>query len=58
MFFFSLGSPAVEEFASKKSVWNALSPIVSQVALSVTPEFEEFFKSNMQKTTILIPPTN
>jgi hypothetical protein len=24
----------------------------------VTPEFEEFFKSNMQKTTILIPPTN
>ncbi|KAJ6423379.1 hypothetical protein OIU84_024344 [Salix udensis] len=51
-------SPVVEEFASKKSVWNALSPIVSQVALSVTPEFEEFFKSNMQKTTTLIPPTN
>ncbi|KAJ6298102.1 hypothetical protein OIU76_019269 [Salix suchowensis] len=51
-------SPVVQEFASKKSVWNALSPIVSQVALSVTPEFEEFFKSNMQKTTTLIPPTN
>ncbi|KAG6793864.1 hypothetical protein NC652_004142 [Populus alba x Populus x berolinensis] len=51
-------SRAVEEFASKKSVWNALSPVVSQVALSVTPEFEEFFKSNMQKTTVLIPPTN
>ncbi|KAB5521453.1 hypothetical protein DKX38_025772 [Salix brachista] len=51
-------SPTIEEFASKKSVWNALSPMVSQVALSVTPEFEEFFRSNMQKTTILIPPTN
>ncbi|XP_011042477.1 PREDICTED: 13S globulin seed storage protein 1-like [Populus euphratica] len=51
-------SPAVEEFASKKSVWNPLSPIVSQVSLSVTLEFEEFFRSNMQKTTILVPPTN
>ncbi|KAJ6301513.1 hypothetical protein OIU77_015758 [Salix suchowensis] len=51
-------SPTIEEFASKKSVWNALSPMVSQIALSVTPEFEEFFRSNMQKTTILIPPTN
>ncbi|CAK7327597.1 unnamed protein product [Dovyalis caffra] len=51
-------SPVVEDLASKKSVWNALSPIVSQVALSVTPKLEELFKSNMQKTDILVPPTN
>ncbi|KAJ4822179.1 hypothetical protein Tsubulata_022717 [Turnera subulata] len=36
--------PVVEELATKKSVWSALSPIVSQVSLDVTPEFEALFR--------------
>ncbi|XP_025014908.2 cocosin 1-like [Ricinus communis] len=50
--------PVIEEFATEKSVWNALSPIVAQVALNVTPEFEELFKSNINKSSIIIPPSN
>ncbi|EEF33109.1 nutrient reservoir, putative [Ricinus communis] len=50
--------PVIEEFATEKSVWNAMSPIVAQVALNVTPEFEELFKSNINKSSIIIPPSN
>ncbi|KAJ9158591.1 hypothetical protein P3X46_024156 [Hevea brasiliensis] len=50
--------PFVEELATKNSVWNALSPIVSQVSLNVTPDFEELFKSNITKNSVIIPSTN
>ncbi|KAJ9158884.1 hypothetical protein P3X46_024428 [Hevea brasiliensis] len=50
--------PFVEELATKKSVWNALSPIVSRVSLNVTSEFEELFMSNVTKNSIIIPSTN
>ncbi|KAF2319775.1 hypothetical protein GH714_018697 [Hevea brasiliensis] len=50
--------PFVEELATKNSVWNALSPIVSQVSLNVTPDFEELFKSNITKNSIIILSTN
>lgn len=48
----------VEELATKQSVWNAISPVVSQVALNLTPQFTEVFKSNLTKNSIIIPSTN
>ncbi|XP_065863163.1 legumin type B-like [Euphorbia lathyris] len=47
--------PVIEELATKESVWNAFSPIVSQISLGVTPQLEQLFKSNMN--SIIIPPT-
>ncbi|WCJ18302.1 RmlC-like cupins superfamily protein [Euphorbia peplus] len=47
--------PVIEELATKTSVWNAISPIVSQVSLNITPQLEQLFKSNMK--SIIVPPT-
>ncbi|KAL5854635.1 hypothetical protein ACOSQ4_004437 [Xanthoceras sorbifolium] len=50
--------PADEDFASKQSVLNALSPSILQSSLSVPPQFVTFFKEQMAKIDILIPPSN
>ncbi|WCJ18303.1 RmlC-like cupins superfamily protein [Euphorbia peplus] len=46
--------PVIEDLATKESVWNAISPIVSQISLNITPQLEQLFKSNMN--SIIIPP--
>nr|BAJ53257.1 JHL25P11.12 [Jatropha curcas] len=49
-------TPVVEALAAKISVWNALSPIVSQISLGITPDLEKLFKSNIQKNSVIVPP--
>ncbi|KAI9184767.1 hypothetical protein LWI28_000889 [Acer negundo] len=46
----------VADFASNRSVLNALSPSILRCALNVPPEFVNFFKGQMAKTDVLIPP--
>ncbi|KAI9103659.1 hypothetical protein K1719_023282 [Acacia pycnantha] len=50
--------PMFEELAGKSSIWEAISPQVQEVALSVDPDFEKLFSSNLKHTTNLLPPTN
>ncbi|XP_038696923.1 11S globulin seed storage protein 2-like [Tripterygium wilfordii] len=50
--------PMVEELGGGKSVWHALSPVVIQASLDVTPEFVQVFKSNIKNSTMLVPPPN
>ncbi|KAK9050345.1 hypothetical protein SSX86_030685 [Deinandra increscens subsp. villosa] len=49
--------PGFEQLAGNTSVWKALSPVVLQAALNVTPKSEQHFKSKNLKSIIIVPPT-
>lgn len=48
----------VADFASKQSVLNAFAPSILQSSLNVPPELVDFFKGQMAKNDVLIPPMN
>lgn len=48
--------PVIGELAGKRSVWKALSPVVLQVSLNVSAEFEKHFKSKIEESTVIVPP--
>ncbi|KAB1207033.1 Glycinin G3 [Morella rubra] len=50
--------PVLKELAGKASVWDALSPAILEASLNVSADLGELLKSNMGKTTILVPPPN
>ncbi|KAI3755214.1 hypothetical protein L1987_55010 [Smallanthus sonchifolius] len=47
--------PVFGQLAGNTSVWKALSPVVLQAALNVTPESEQHFKSKNSKTITIVP---
>ncbi|KAM0028549.1 putative 11-S seed storage protein, plant [Helianthus debilis subsp. tardiflorus] len=54
---FTSSKPVFAQLAGNTSVWNALSPVVLQVALNVTPETEQLFKSKNSESIIIVPPS-
>ena len=49
--------PVYEQLAGKASVWKALSPVVLQSALNISPQLEQLFRSKNNQTLMIIPPT-
>ncbi|KAL5554072.1 hypothetical protein UlMin_041473 [Ulmus minor] len=46
--------PALEDLASKESVFEALSPEVLQASFNITADFEELFVSKIRKSSIIL----
>ncbi|KAJ9538080.1 hypothetical protein OSB04_030813 [Centaurea solstitialis] len=53
---FIFDRPIFEQLAGNMSIWKALSSVVLQSALNISPEFEEFFKSKNTDGLMIIPP--
>ncbi|KAF5789623.1 putative 11-S seed storage protein, plant [Helianthus annuus] len=49
--------PVFGQLAGNTSVWSALSPVVLQASLNITPETEQLFKSKNSKSITIVPPS-
>ncbi|KAM0011279.1 putative 11-S seed storage protein, plant [Helianthus debilis subsp. tardiflorus] len=49
--------PVFGQLAGNTSVWTALSPVVLQASLNITPESEQLFKSKNSKSIRIVPPS-
>ncbi|KAL2935314.1 Glycinin G3 [Bienertia sinuspersici] len=49
--------PIFGEVAGKNSLWKVLSPEVLQVSLNINPDLVKLFIKNINKTTIIMPPS-
>ncbi|KAI7751159.1 hypothetical protein M8C21_024234 [Ambrosia artemisiifolia] len=45
------------QLAGNTSIWNALSSVVLQVTLNITPESAQLFKSKNSKNILIVPPS-
>lgn len=48
--------PVFEQLAGKVSVWKALSPVVLQSALNISPQLDQIFRSKNTERLMIIPP--
>ncbi|KAI3715708.1 hypothetical protein L6452_22694 [Arctium lappa] len=50
--------PTFEQLVGNVSVWKALSSVVLQSVLNISPELEQLFKEKNTKSLMIIPPRN
>ncbi|CAH1426241.1 unnamed protein product [Lactuca virosa] len=48
--------PVMEQLAGNMSVWKAISPVVLQSALNISPQLEELFRLKNTTSLMIIPP--